>query len=114
MGAFKCHHRVNLGLGLGLGFGHGGRHVSPMQRWNISARIDASQRCPTLCHTRTVEAARSGATIRTHMMGNVTPGGVQLGITRSLKPPVFSPETAFARSGLTVGALDPRPLASVC
>mmetsp|Transcript_38309 Transcript_38309/g.101428 ORF Transcript_38309/g.101428 Transcript_38309/m.101428 type:complete len:225 (+) Transcript_38309:523-1197(+) len=70
-----------------------------MQRWSMSARIEASQRCPTLCHTRTVEAARSGATISTHMMGNVTPGGVQLGIIRSLKPPVFSPEIAFAKSG---------------
>ena len=47
----------------------------------------------------TVANARSGATTKTHMMGKVTPGGVQLGMTRSLNPVVASPFMALVRFG---------------
>ena len=35
----------------------------------------------------------------THMIGNVTPGGVHVGIFRSLKPFVCSPSVTFFKSG---------------
>ena len=42
------------------------------------------RRCiPVASQTRVEEYARSGPTTRIHMMGKVTPGGVQLGMIRS-------------------------------
>mmetsp|Transcript_76228 Transcript_76228/g.176878 ORF Transcript_76228/g.176878 Transcript_76228/m.176878 type:complete len:206 (-) Transcript_76228:17-634(-) len=70
-----------------------------MDKCNISASNVRSQRCPTCCQTRYDEAARRGATMRIHMMGKNTPGGVQPGMVRSPKPPVASPREALPMSG---------------
>ena len=73
--------------------------VSPIDKCSMSARMVGSKKCPCCPKTRVVLYALSGATMSTHMIGKVTPGGVHDGIWRSLKPRVFSPFIALSSSG---------------
>eukprot|EP00971_Amphidinium_carterae_P211315 4192926-Amphidinium_carterae.1 len=70
-----------------------------MQRWNMSVKIATSHKWPVCCQTSMELAARSGATIKIHMMGKKMPGGVQPGMMRSPNPPVASPFAALLMSG---------------
>ena len=61
----------------------------------MNAIVGNVKKLPVVVTTSADEYALIGPIISSHMIGKVTPGGVQLGITRSLKPLDPSPSTAL-------------------